>query len=188
MGDAGEGLVDAEARVQERMDELARERTVRSRKVPCDPAALNRVESLRRHARIYSARRTPPGILAFRLPGPARWLTSTGSWPRRRRRWTSWSNRAERRLRLRDPVVSPIGDCRHCGDGPRSVPLGGPTLIRHPQPTGSPPTVHRTNTFRTPTVQCVAGAAAERRPRLTSTPRVPGAPARSRTPGRRWSR
>ena len=47
MGDAGEGLVDAEARVQERMDELARERTVRSRKVPCDPAALNRVESLR---------------------------------------------------------------------------------------------------------------------------------------------
>ena len=47
MGDAGEGLVDAEARVQERMDELARERTVRSRKAPRDPAALSRVESLR---------------------------------------------------------------------------------------------------------------------------------------------
>jgi hypothetical protein len=47
MGDAGEGLVDAEARIQERMDELARERTVRSRKVPRDPAARSRVESLR---------------------------------------------------------------------------------------------------------------------------------------------
>ena len=47
MGDAGEGLVDAEARIQERMDELARERTARFAKAPTDPAALSRVESLR---------------------------------------------------------------------------------------------------------------------------------------------
>ena len=47
MGDAGEGLVDAEARAQERMDELARERTVRSKKPPRGPAGRSRVESLR---------------------------------------------------------------------------------------------------------------------------------------------
>lgn len=47
MGDAGEGLVDADARVQERMDELARERAVRSTKAPRDPVAVKRIESLR---------------------------------------------------------------------------------------------------------------------------------------------
>lgn len=47
MGDSGEGLVDAEARIQERMDELARERTAQLAKAPADPAALKRVESLR---------------------------------------------------------------------------------------------------------------------------------------------
>ncbi len=47
MGDAGEGLVDAEARIQERMDELERERNARHAKAPADPAALSRVESLR---------------------------------------------------------------------------------------------------------------------------------------------
>ncbi|MEO2197585.1 MAG: hypothetical protein ABGY72_16045 [bacterium] len=47
MGDAGEGLVDAEARIQERMDELERERSARRRKAPADPAAMHRIESLR---------------------------------------------------------------------------------------------------------------------------------------------
>jgi hypothetical protein len=47
MGDAGEGLVDAEARIQERMDELERERSARRAKPPRDPAAAGRVESLR---------------------------------------------------------------------------------------------------------------------------------------------
>ena len=47
MGDAGEGLVDAEARVQERMDELARDRGAQRRMAPREPGALNRVESLR---------------------------------------------------------------------------------------------------------------------------------------------
>ena len=47
MGDAGEGLVDAEARIQERMDELERERSARHAKPPRDPAAASRVESLR---------------------------------------------------------------------------------------------------------------------------------------------
>lgn len=39
--------MDAEARVQERMDELARERTVRSSRAARDPAVLCRVASLR---------------------------------------------------------------------------------------------------------------------------------------------
>ncbi len=47
MGDAGEGLVDAEARIQERMDERERERLASRKKAPVDPAALSRVESLR---------------------------------------------------------------------------------------------------------------------------------------------
>jgi hypothetical protein len=47
MGDAGEGLVDAEARIQERMDELERERSARRSKAPIDPTALSRIESLR---------------------------------------------------------------------------------------------------------------------------------------------
>ena len=47
MGDAGEGLVDAEARCQERMDERERERTSRRSKAPSDPVAQSRVESLR---------------------------------------------------------------------------------------------------------------------------------------------
>ena len=47
MGDAGEGLVDAEARIQERMAELERERSARRAKPPRDPAAAGRVESLR---------------------------------------------------------------------------------------------------------------------------------------------
>ena len=47
MGDAGEGLVDAEARIQERMDELERERSARHAKPPPDPAGASRVESLR---------------------------------------------------------------------------------------------------------------------------------------------
>jgi hypothetical protein len=47
MGDAGEGLVDAEGRIQERMEELARARDARRRQVVRNPAAVNRVESLR---------------------------------------------------------------------------------------------------------------------------------------------
>ena len=47
MGDAGEGLVDAEARVQERLDELARERAERKTQVVRDPEALRALESLR---------------------------------------------------------------------------------------------------------------------------------------------
>ena len=47
MGDAGEGLVDAEARVQERLDELARERSERRTQVVRDPEAVRALESLR---------------------------------------------------------------------------------------------------------------------------------------------
>jgi hypothetical protein len=47
MGDAGEGLIDADSRIQERMDELAREREERRAGVVRDPEAVREVESLR---------------------------------------------------------------------------------------------------------------------------------------------
>lgn len=69
MGDAGEGLIDAEARIQERMDELERERSARRSKAPIDPAALSRIESLRL-ARVDLQRQagatTHPGLQAVR--------------------------------------------------------------------------------------------------------------------------
>jgi hypothetical protein len=48
MGDAGEGLIDAESRIQERMEELARTRaTKRSGPEVKNPAKLQALESLR---------------------------------------------------------------------------------------------------------------------------------------------
>jgi hypothetical protein len=48
MGDAGEGLIDAEARLQERMDELEEARKVAKDKGPkVDPEFVRQVESLR---------------------------------------------------------------------------------------------------------------------------------------------
>ena len=48
MGDAGEGLVDAESRVQERLEELARERAERPRQPDTrDPEVVRELESLR---------------------------------------------------------------------------------------------------------------------------------------------
>ncbi|MBM3807986.1 MAG: hypothetical protein FJW22_07290 [Acidimicrobiia bacterium] len=48
MGDAGEGLIDAEARLQERMDELEESRKVAKDRGPrVDPEHLRQVESLR---------------------------------------------------------------------------------------------------------------------------------------------
>jgi len=47
MGDAGEGLVDAESRIQERLDEVAREREQKRSKGPKDPEAVREFESLR---------------------------------------------------------------------------------------------------------------------------------------------
>jgi hypothetical protein len=48
MGDAGEGLIDAEARLQERMDELEESRKVTRDKGPkVDPEQVRQVESLR---------------------------------------------------------------------------------------------------------------------------------------------
>lgn len=47
MGDAGEGLIDAESRIQERMDEMAQERA-RGRGQPAgDPERLREIGSLR---------------------------------------------------------------------------------------------------------------------------------------------
>jgi hypothetical protein len=47
MGDAGEGLIDADARIQERMEELERERT-RTRTIDKgDPEQARALESLR---------------------------------------------------------------------------------------------------------------------------------------------
>jgi hypothetical protein len=47
MGDAGEGLVDAESRIQERLEEKERERTERRQEIPHDPARMQARESLR---------------------------------------------------------------------------------------------------------------------------------------------
>ena len=47
MGDAGEGLIDADARIQERMDELERERKQTYAKPVRDPEKVHALESLR---------------------------------------------------------------------------------------------------------------------------------------------
>ena len=48
MGDSGEGLIDADARIQERMEELERERTRQNHgKVVRDPVKVHALESLR---------------------------------------------------------------------------------------------------------------------------------------------
>ena len=48
MGDAGEGLIDAEGRIQERMEELERERTRQNHgKIVRDPEKVHALESLR---------------------------------------------------------------------------------------------------------------------------------------------
>jgi hypothetical protein len=47
MGDAGEGLIDAEARIQERMEELERERSEKSVRDMRDPEEKRIVESLK---------------------------------------------------------------------------------------------------------------------------------------------
>ena len=47
MGDAGEGLIDAEARIQERVEELERERAQQHPRKVRDPERLRALESLR---------------------------------------------------------------------------------------------------------------------------------------------
>jgi hypothetical protein len=47
MGDAGEGLIDADARIQERMEELERERRQQQSKTVRNPEHVQALESLR---------------------------------------------------------------------------------------------------------------------------------------------
>jgi hypothetical protein len=47
MGDAGEGLIDADSRIQERMEEIARERTKMRAADVRDPEQVRALESLR---------------------------------------------------------------------------------------------------------------------------------------------
>lgn len=47
MSDAGEGLIDADARIQERMEELERDRRQSKKKDTRDPEKVRAVESLR---------------------------------------------------------------------------------------------------------------------------------------------
>ena len=47
MGDAGEGLIDAESRIQERMDDLERERAQAHARTVRDPERLRALETLR---------------------------------------------------------------------------------------------------------------------------------------------
>ncbi|MFN7915591.1 MAG: hypothetical protein U0Q55_09665 [Vicinamibacterales bacterium] len=46
-GDAGEGLIDADARIQERMEELERDRAQAKKKDTRDPEKVRAYESLR---------------------------------------------------------------------------------------------------------------------------------------------
>ena len=47
MGDSGEGLIDAEARIQERMEELERDRRQTRGKPVVNPEKVRAIESLR---------------------------------------------------------------------------------------------------------------------------------------------
>ena len=47
MGDSGEGLVDAEARIQERMEELQKSREMEKRPRIANPEKLRKIESLK---------------------------------------------------------------------------------------------------------------------------------------------
>ena len=47
MGDAGEGLIDAEARIQDRIEEMERARVHRQPKTVRDPERVHALESLR---------------------------------------------------------------------------------------------------------------------------------------------
>ena len=47
MGDAGEGLIDAESRIQERMEDLERERSQKNARPVRDPELVSALESLR---------------------------------------------------------------------------------------------------------------------------------------------
>lgn len=47
MGDAGEGLIDADSRIQERMEELERERAAARVKTVRNPEQMRALESLR---------------------------------------------------------------------------------------------------------------------------------------------
>jgi hypothetical protein len=47
MGDAGEGLIDADSRIQERMEELERDRARGKAKAVRDPEKVQALESLR---------------------------------------------------------------------------------------------------------------------------------------------
>lgn len=47
MGDAGEGLIDADSKIQERMEELERERKQKRGKTIRDPEKARALESLR---------------------------------------------------------------------------------------------------------------------------------------------
>ena len=46
MGDAGEGLIDAESRIQERMEEVERDRSTRRKREVRDPRRLRAIEAL----------------------------------------------------------------------------------------------------------------------------------------------
>ena len=47
MGDAGEGLIDAESKIQERMDQLQLERNQNRQRAVRDPEKVRMIESLR---------------------------------------------------------------------------------------------------------------------------------------------
>ena len=76
MGDAGEGLIDAQNRIQERMDEREEERARRAMpQGDRDPEQLRRAESLRlaytELSRQLRPRHTPHGASSCRARSPS---------------------------------------------------------------------------------------------------------------------
>ena len=83
MGDAGEGLIDAEARLQERMDELEEARKVAKDRGPkVDPEYVRQVESLRLAESNCNARRKRRRMQPARTRSVRRSRKSNAAWLR----------------------------------------------------------------------------------------------------------
>ena len=83
MGDAGEGLIDQDSRIQERMEELERERATRRAKDTRDPEQVRALESLRLARTGARGASSPPRSTsgAARRSG-RRSMRSIAAWPR----------------------------------------------------------------------------------------------------------
>ena len=81
MGDSGEGLVDAEARIAERMEEREADRRRTSGPAPVvDPEAVRQKESLKLAKAELTRQAAPPRTRCARSRSTRRSPRSTGAW------------------------------------------------------------------------------------------------------------